>query len=170
MKLKVMTILFLLVILITNMKVIYAEETAKEDTSKTTQEAITENDKLAEKLGSEDEKVRSEAIDKIFSDVLKTVEESVKKSDENASDQDKRLTELTVKAFEKYAEKSSDIKGEIKDNVNKLLSDPETRELIAPFIGEFLNILKEEIAKDMNKSSADKAADKSEKTEKDKSK
>ena len=138
MKLKV--IICLLIVLLVNITLVYGEETVK----------TTESDKLVRELSSDDESVREQAIDRLFSEAMETIKESVKISSEkeNTTDQEKKLTELTMNALEKYAEKSSNIKGEIKGNLNKLLSDPDTREIIAPFIGAFLEILKEEIKKE----------------------
>jgi hypothetical protein len=152
MRFKVIAIIFLLVIL--NMTVLYAEETAKN-----TEVKNAESNKLTEELSSDDENVREKAIDRIFSEAIATIRESVKLSSEkeNVTDSEKRMVDLTMNALEKYAEKTSDIKGEIKGNLNKLLSDPDTREIIAPFIGVFLEVIKEEIAKEKAEVSGEKS-------------
>ncbi len=145
MRVKLIGIIFLLVML--NMTVLYAEEAVKN-----TEKAVndTGSDKLTEELSSDDENVREKAIDRIFSEAIATVKESVKFSSEkeNVTDSEKKIVDLTMNVLEKYAEKSSDIKGEIKSDLNKLLSDPDTREIIAPFIGVFLQVIKEEIARE----------------------
>jgi len=145
MRVKLIGIIFLLVML--NMTVLYAEE-AVNNTEKAVND--TGSDKLTEELSSDDENVREKAIDRIFSEAIATVKESVKFSSEkeNVTDSEKKIVDLTMNVLEKYAEKSSDIKGEIKSDLNKLLSDPDTREIIAPFIGVFLQVIKEEIARE----------------------
>ena len=137
------------------MTVIYAEETVKNTEERA---ANAESNKLTEDLSSDDENVREKAIDRIFSEAIATVKESVKFSSEkeNATESEKRIIDLTLNVLEKYAEKSSDIKGEIKGNLNKLLSDPDTREIIAPFIGVFLEMIKEEIAREKAEVSGEK--------------
>ena len=136
------------------MTVLYAEETVKN-----TEATNAESNKLTEELSSDDENVRGKAIDRIFSEAIATVRESVKLSSEKRMSQiaNKKWLDLTLNALEKYAEKTSDIKGEIKGNLNKLLSDPDTREIIAPFIGVFLEVIKEEIAREKAEVSGEKS-------------
>ncbi|MEQ8187670.1 MAG: hypothetical protein ABRQ39_06820 [Candidatus Eremiobacterota bacterium] len=159
MRVKLICIVCLLIML--NMAVLYGEETAKN-----TEKALvdTETDKLTEELSSDDESVREKALDRIFSEAIATVKESVKFSTDkqNVTDSEKKIVDLTMNVLEKYAEKSSDIKGEIKGDLNKLLSDPDTREIIAPFIGVFLQVIKEEVAREkVSGEKSDGAGDKS---------
>jgi len=159
MRVKLICIVFLLIML--NMTVLYGEEIVKN-----TEKAVvdTGTDKLTEELSSDDASVREKAIDRIFSEAIATVKESVKFSTEkgNVTDSEKKIVDLTMNVLEKYAEKSSDIKGEIKGDLNKLLSDPDTREIIAPFIGVFLQVIKEEVAREkVSGEKSDGAVDKS---------
>ncbi|MEQ8169747.1 MAG: hypothetical protein ABRQ38_12720 [Candidatus Eremiobacterota bacterium] len=162
MRVKLIGIIFLLAML--NMTVLYAEEAVKN-----TEKAVghTGTDKLTEELSSDDASVREKAIDRIFSEAIATVKESVKFSTDkgNVTDSEKKIVDLTMNVLEKYAEKSSDIKGEIKGDLNKLLSDPDTREIIAPFIGVFLQVIKEEVAREKvsvekSEGAVDKSSDK----------
>lgn len=159
MRVKLISIILLLIVF--NMTALYAEEIVKN-----TEKAVTDtgSDKLTEELSSDDESVREKAIDRIFSEAIATVKESVKLSGkkENVTDSEKKIVDLTLNALEKYSEKSSDIKGEIKGNLNKLLSDPDTREIIVPFIGVFLQVIKEEVAREkVSNEKSDKSGDKS---------
>ena len=162
MRVRLIGIIVLLAML--NMTVLYAEEAVKN-----TEKAVghTGTDKLTEELSSDDASVREKAIDRIFSEAIATVKESVKFSTDkgNVTDSEKKIVDLTMNVLEKYAEKSSDIKGEIKGDLNKLLSDPDTREIIAPFIGVFLQVIKEEVAREKvsvekSEGAVDKSSDK----------
>jgi hypothetical protein len=138
MKFKVIFIILLLIILTVNVKVIYAQETGK----------ISETAKLAEDLCSDDANVRDGAIDEILSEGIDTIADAIRnsRSDDRLSEEDERFMELALGIFTQIAH-SPAVKGKLKESINEALSDSDTREIVVPVIGIFLEILKEKAAK-----------------------
>ncbi len=147
MKFKVI-MLILLLCFITLYGVSYAEETQEE-----TNTDPGKYDKIVEDLKSEDESVRDSAIDELLEEVLDSLQIIVDRADVDKTgnlgdEHEQRIRSLMRDTLVQVSEKP---KENIKETFKGVLDNKETRELIAPFMGVFLEIMQVELDKQVDK-------------------
>ena len=150
MRLKVIVILMFLIFSLSGTLNICMAEPGTATTG--TEQTGTMDKRLMNDLTSEDDAVRERAIDEFVTQFTTDIEQIIKESkvgtNSEMKEQDEQIRSMLVEAFQKYSEKH---KEKLKTSLSQILDNPDTREIIAPFFGVIMEMIKTEMKKELNK-------------------
>ena len=109
----------------------------------------TKHEKIVEDLKSDNEEVRDNAIDELILEVLESLEVIVDKAEVDKSgtieeEHSRRIKILMKDTLDKVSKQPRE---QVKEAFKDILDSEDSREIIAPFMGVFLEIMQAELDK-----------------------